>query len=268
MESVQDRDRFIAWLREELPKLLREDPSFASEVVGILAQTLSPRAELNRILEEIRDLREDFGRRFEAADRRFEAMERRFEAMDKRFEAIERRFEAMERRFEALQEEMDRRFQALQQEMDRRFELQARVLADHSRQLRRLTVGLGSLGRRFGLGFEEPVRAIVEEFAGLGPLVAERLVLRDEAGEVFGVKGQAVEFDAFVHDSQRFLVEAQGFAEPEDVLNFFRKVEFARKTLKEPFEPVLVAPFAHPRAVELSRQLGIHVLAAEEPEPA
>ncbi len=247
MASIQDRDRFIAWLREELPKLLREDPAFASEVVGFLAQTLSPRAELTRILEEIRDLRQDFGQRFEAMDRRFEAMERRFEV---------------------LQQDMDRRFEALQKEMDRRFELQARVLAEHSRELRRVTVGLGSLGRRFGLGFEEAVRAIVEEFAGLGPLRAERLVLRDEAGEVFGVKGQTVEFDAFVHNSRRFLVDAKGFAEPEDVLNFFRKVEFARKTLAEPFEPVLVAPFSHPRAVELAQQLGIHVLAAEEPEPS
>ncbi len=58
----------------------------------------------------------------------------------------------------------------------------------------------------------------------------------------------------------------KGFAEPEDVLNFFRKVEFARKTLAEPFEPVLVAPFAHPRAAELARQLGFHVLASAEPE--
>lgn len=240
MESVQGREQFVAWLREELPRLLREDPRFASEIVGILAQTLSPRAELARILEEIRDLREDFS---------------------KRFEAIDRRFEAMDRRFEALHQEMDRRFEALQRDMDRRFELQARTL-------RQLQVGLGSLGRRFGLGFEQAVRAIVEEFAGLGPLAAERLVLRDEAGEVFGVRGQTVEFDAFIHDSRRFLVEVKGFAEPEDVLNFFRKVEFARKALQVPFEPVLVAPFAHPRAVQLARELGIEMLATEEPPPS
>ncbi len=163
MAAVQDRDRFIAWLRGELPKLLREEPGFASEVVGILAQTLSTRAELSRILDEIRELRRDFSERFEAMDRRFEALQ---QDTDRRFEA------------------MDRRFEALQWDMDRRFELQARAL-------RRLEVGLGSLRRRFGLGFEEAVRAIVEEFAGLGPLKAERVVLRDEAGEVFGVKGQA-----------------------------------------------------------------------------
>ena len=276
---------FTSWLRERLPKLLQEDPRFGAEVVGVLQQVLSPRSEFVRVLEEIRALREDFGRRFEAIertlqlhterfeaiDRRFEAMDRRFEAVDRRFEALQRemdrRFEAVDRRFEALQREMDRRFEAvdrrfeaLQREMDRRFELQARILQVHGRALRRLEVGLGSLGRRFGKGFEEAVRTTIEEFAGVGPLRAERLVIRDVAGELYGVPNQEVEFDAFVHDGRRFLVEVKGFAEPEDVLNFVRKVEFARRHLPEPFEAVLLAPYATRQAVALARKLGVRLL--------
>jgi len=289
---------FTSWLREKLPRLLQEDPRFGAEVIGVLQQTLSPRSEFVRVLEEIRALREDFGRRFEAIertlqlhterfeamDRRFEAlqreMDRRFEAVDRRFEAMDRRFEAMDRRFEALQREMDRRFEAvdrrfeamdrrfeaLQREMDRRFELQARILAEHSRTLRRMEVGLGSLGRRFGKGFEEAVRATIEEFAGIGPLTAERLVIRDVTGELYGVPNQEVEFDAFVHDGRRFLVEVKGFAEPEDVLNFVRKVEFARRHLPEAFEAVLLAPYATKRAVELARELGVQLLMEPEEE--
>jgi len=286
---------FTSWLRDKLPRLLQEDPRFGAEVIGVLQQTLSPRSELVRVLEEIRALREDFGRRFEAIertlelhterfeamDRRFEAlqqdMDRRFEAMDRRFEALQqdmdRRFEAVDRRFEALQQDMDRRFEAvdrrfeaLQREMDRRFELQARILAEHGRTLRRMEVGLGSLGRRFGKGFEEAVRATIEEFAGIGPLTAERLVIRDVAGELYGVPNQEVEFDAFVHDGRRFLVEVKGFAEPEDVLNFVRKVEFARRHLPEAFEAVLLAPYATKRAVELARELGVRLLMEPEEE--
>ncbi|MDR7415086.1 MAG: DUF3782 domain-containing protein [Armatimonadota bacterium] len=285
---------FASWLRERLPRLLQEDPRFGAEVIGVLQQTLSPRSEFVRVLEEIRALREDFGRRFEviertlqlhterfeAMDRRFEAIERtlqlhteRFEAMDRRFEALERemdrRFEAVDRRFEAVDrrfEAVDRRFEALQREMDRRFELQARILAEHSRTLRRMEVGLGSLGRRFGKGFEEAVRATIEEFAGVGPLTAERLVIRDVNGELYGVPNQEVEFDAFVHDGRRFLVEVKGFAEPEDVLNFVRKVEFARRHLAEPFEAVLLAPYATKRAVELARELGVRLLMEPEEE--
>ena len=57
----------------------------------------------------------------------------------------------------ALRVKSCRRFEAV----DWRFELQAQML-------RRMEVGLGSLGRRFGRGFEEAVRATVEEFAGVG----------------------------------------------------------------------------------------------------
>ncbi len=237
--ALWTQEDFREWLRDHLPRLLHEDPRFGAEVVGILAQTLSPRSELVRVLEEIASLREDFGRRFEAMDRRFEALQRE---MDRRFEAAERRFEAIER---ALADH-------------------SRTLAQRSRWLREVRVGQGSLGRRFGRGLEEAVRATVEEFAGVGPLRAERLVLRDEAGEVFGVPGQGIEFDAFVHDGKRILVEVKAYAEPEDVLGFWRKMEFAAKVLGEPFERVLIAPFADRRAVALARQLGTHVLGAEE----
>jgi len=268
---------FTSWLRDKLPRLLQEDPRFGAEVIGVLQQTLSPRSELVRVLEEIRALREDFGRRFEAIERTLELHTERFEAVDRRFEALQqdmdRRFEAVDRRFEALQQDMDRRFEAvdrrfeaLQREMDRRFELQARILAEHGRTLRRMEVGLGSLGRRFGKGFEEAVRATIEEFAGIGPLTAERLVIRDVAGELYGVPNQEVEFDAFVHDGRRFLVEVKGFAEPEDVLNFVRKVEFARRHLPEAFEAVLLAPYATKRAVELARELGVRLLMEPEEE--
>ena len=250
---------FTSWLRDKLPRLLQEDPRFGAEVIGVLQQTLSPRSELVRVLEEIRALREDFGRRFEAIERTLELHTERFEAVDRRFEALQ---QDMDRRFEAV----DRRFEALQREMDRRFELQARILAEHGRTLRRMEVGLGSLGRRFGKGFEEAVRATIEEFAGIGPLTAERLVIRDVAGELYGVPNQEVEFDAFVHDGRRFLVEVKGFAEPEDVLNFVRKVEFARRHLPEAFEAVLLAPYATKRAVELARELGVRLLMEPEEE--
>ncbi len=253
----------VRWLRERLPRLLQEDPRLGAEVVGILAQTLSPRSELLRVLEEIRAVREDFGRRFEAMDQRFRALQ---EEMDRRFEAIDQRFrvlqEEMDRRFEA----MDQRFRALQEDMDRRFALQAELLRQHGRELRTLRVGFGSLGRRLGFGFEEAVRRIVEEFGGVGPLKAERLTLRDENGELFGVPGQVVEFDALVHDGERFLVEVKAFAEEEDVLLFRRKVEFAARHLPQPFRAVMVAPFAHRRAIQAARRLGVTLLAGEEEE--
>lgn len=49
---------------------------------------------------------------------------------------------------------------------------------------------------------------------------------------MFGVRGQGVEFDAYIRDGCRVVVEVKGFAEPDDVLVFFRKVRFARSHLE------------------------------------
>jgi len=269
-QVLSPRSEFVRVLEEI--RALREDFGRRFEAIERTLQLHTERFEaMDRRFEAIERTLQLHTERFEAIDRRFEAMDRRFEAVDRRFEALQRemdrRFEAVDRRFEALQREMDRRFEAvdrrfeaLQREMDRRFELQARILQVHGRALRRLEVGLGSLGRRFGKGFEEAVRTTIEEFAGVGPLRAERLVIRDVAGELYGVPNQEVEFDAFVHDGRRFLVEVKGFAEPEDVLNFVRKVEFARRHLPEPFEAVLLAPYATRQAVALARKLGVRLL--------
>ena len=134
------------------------------------------------------------------------------------------------------------------------------MLMDHARVLRALLIGFGSLGARVGRGMEQAVRATVEEFAGLGPLKAERLVLTDAEGEVFGIRGQAIEFDCYVHDGRRFLVEVKAFAEPEDVGKFFRKLQFAQRHLTQPFEALMIAPYARRNALDLARDLGIRVL--------
>ncbi|BAS28141.1 DUF3782 domain-containing protein [Limnochorda pilosa] len=180
-------------------------------------------------------------------------MDRRFEAVDRRFEAVDRRFEEANQRFEAI---------------ERTLASHSEALARHEKALRRLETGIGSPGHRFEEGFEEVVRATIEEFSGVGPLRAERLVLRDAEGELFGVRGQSVEFDAYVHDGRRFLVEVKGFAEPEDVLNFHRKMEFAKRHLDEPFEPLLIAPYAWRKAVQLAKELGVRLLMDADQDPS
>jgi hypothetical protein len=56
-----------------------------------------------------------------------------------------------------------------------------------------MAIGLSSLGSRVGYGLEQAIRGVVEEFAGQAFPYAERLVLRDDSGEVYGVAGAEVE---------------------------------------------------------------------------
>jgi hypothetical protein len=195
--------------------------------------------------------------RFEAIDRRFEAVDRRFEAIDRRFEAIDRRFEAIDRRFEAV----DRRFEAV----DRRFEAILETLREHTQQLREqaqqlrdLTIHLSALGGRVGHGLESLVKSVVEEFAGHTFPSAERLVLWDEAGEVFGIAKAEVEFDLYVHNGKDYLVEVKSHLKVTDVQSFYRKVKFAEEKMGRSFIPLLIALSMDPKAAPQMQELGIH----------
>jgi hypothetical protein len=241
---------FIEQLRRDLPTLLREHPEVRHELWGMMLEAFPSRQEFMALLDEMRAMREDTNRRFEELrqdmNRRFEElrqdMNHRFEAVDRRFEAVDRRFEAVDRRFEAV---------------DRRFEAVIEELRDHSRQLRDVNIHLSALGGRVGYGLENMVKAVVEEFAGHTFPAAERLLLRDETGEVFGVAGAEVEFDLYVHNGEAYLVEVKSHLKPSDVLSFHQKVGFARKKLGREVIPLILALSMDAKAEESMRSLGI-----------
>ena len=230
---------FIEQLRRDLPTLLREHPEVRYELWGMMLEAFPSREEFRALLDEMRSMREDTNRRFEELrqdmNSRFEAVDRRFEAVDRRFEAVDRRFEAVDRRFEAVIEE----------------------LRSHSRQLRDVNIHLSALGGRVGYGLEDMVKAVVEEFAGHTFPAAERLLLRDEIGEVFGVAGAEVEFDLYVHNGEAYLVEVKSHLKPSDVLSFHQKVQFARQKLGREVIPFILALSMDAKAEESMRRLGI-----------
>jgi hypothetical protein len=234
---------FIEQLRRDLPTLLREHPEVRHELWGMMLEAFPSRQEFIALLDEMRAMREDTNRRFEELrqdmNHRFEELRQdmnyRFEAVDRRFEAVDRRFEAVDRRFEAVIEE----------------------LRDHGRQLRDVNIHLSALGGRVGYGLEDMVKAVVEEFAGHTFPAAERLLLRDETGEVFGVAGAEVEFDLYVHNGEAYLVEVKSHLKPSDVLSFQQKVQFARKKLGREVIPLILALSMDAKAEESMRSLGI-----------
>jgi hypothetical protein len=234
---------FIEQLRRDLPTLLREHPEVRHELWGIMLEAFPSRQEFMALLDEIRAMREDTNRRFEEmrqdTNRRFEEMR---QDMNRRFEAVDRRFEAVDRRFEAV---------------DRRFETVIEELRSQGRQLREMNVHLSALGGRVGYGLEHMVRGVVEEFAGHTFPVAERLALRDETGDVFGVAGAEVEFDLYAHNGEAYLVEVKSHLKPSDVLMFHKKVQFAKEKLGREVIPLILALSMDPSAEPQMRNLDI-----------
>jgi hypothetical protein len=163
-------------------------------------------------------------------------------------------------RFQELREDMDRRFEAV----ERPFEAIIAELRQHGQQLsamqqefREMRVGLSSLGICGGYGLEEAIRGVVEEFAGESFPFAERLVLRDESGEVYGVAGADVEFDLYAHNGRAYLVEVKSHLKSGDVLMFDKKIKFAERQLARQVIPLVIALSMEPRAERQMRELGI-----------
>jgi hypothetical protein len=276
----------IEQLRRALPQLLREHPEVRHELWGLMLETFPSRQEFLALLEELRAMREESNRRFEelqheiaqrfeAVDQRFETllreMNQRFEAVDRRFEAVDRRFEAVDQRFETLLREMnqrfeavDRRFEAVDQrfetllhEMNQRFEAVDRRFEGVIAELREQRLHLSALGARVGRGLEFIVKGIVEEFAGESFPLADRLVLVDTEGEVFGVPGAEVEFDLYAHNGRAYLVEVKSHLKTDDVLKFQRKAVFAEAKLGRPLTRLIIALSMDSRAETLMQRLGI-----------
>ena len=223
---------FIEQLRQNLPRLLREHPEVRHELWGIMLEVFPSRQEFMELLQEMRALREDTNRRFEELR----------QDMDRRFEAVDRRFEAVDRRFEAIIEELRNHREQLN---------------DMGRELREMRISLSSLGIRVGYGLERAIQGVVEEFAGESFPFAERLVLRDERGEVYGVAGADVEFDLYAHNGRAYLVEVKSHLKPNDVLIFDKKVKFAASKLERQIIPLVIALSMEPRAEQQMRALGI-----------
>jgi len=100
-------------------------------------------------------------------------------------------------------------------------------------------------------------RGVIEEFAGESFPFAERLVLRDESGEVYGVAGADVEFDLYAHNEIAYLVEVKSHLKFGDVLIFDKKVKFAERKLERPVIPLVIALSMEPRTEQQMRALGM-----------
>jgi len=221
--GLQNPQEFEELIRQKLPELLRRRPEFRHEIMGIMAETLATKDELAAILKRLEAHEE-------ASRRRFEAMERRFEAMERRFEAVDRRFEALERRLEG-------------------------VITD----LRDLRLEVSALSGRLGRGLEDIVRQTVERFSGQKFKEVKRLVLQDEAGELYGVPAE-VEFDLYLADDLSWVVEVKSHVKTGDVLNFYRKKLFAEAQLGRPLKGLLISASIDRQAKKRCRELGLEVM--------
>jgi len=189
------------------------------------------RYEVAGILAEAFPTRQEFGemlaevRTLREDFRRFtEETARRFDGMDQRFDGMDQRFDGMDQ------------------------------------QMRGMRLEISALSGRLGHGLERIVQGVIEEFAGEKFTKAERLLLTDTTGEVYGVPGAQVEYDLLVSDGTAYLVEVKSHLKPDDVLTFHRKAAFASRELGRPLKKIMISATMEDRTEPLLRQLGIEFI--------
>jgi hypothetical protein len=186
------------------------------------------RYEMAGILAEVFPTRQEFGTMLEEVRALREDFRRHAEETARRFEAMDRRFEAVDHRFEEL-----------------------------IREMRGIRLEVSALSGRLGYGLERIVQGVIEECAGEQFTRAERLVLVDTAGELYGVPGAQVEYDLLVSNGTAYVVEVKSHLKPDDVLTFHRKAAFATRQLDRPLKKFMIAASMEERTAALLRQLDI-----------
>ncbi|MCS7248668.1 MAG: DUF3782 domain-containing protein [Anaerolineales bacterium] len=274
-------------IRRELPALVTRDPEIRDWVWRLIHEYAPSRAEtesrFDKMLAEIRAMREESERRWEENQRKWEENQRQLQAMreesERRWEENQRKWEENQRKWEENQrkweenqrkwEENQRQLQAMREESERRWEENQRVIRELLEQIRRvdrrIDRTIGALGARWGISteasFRNALRAILEESFGVK---VERVEEWDESGEVFDRPDQ-VELDVIIHNGQMLVCEIKSAASRSDIYTFERKVRwYERRMQRKADRKLLISPIVLEKDKELAQELGIEVYSDAE----
>jgi hypothetical protein len=266
MIDEKDFSQIRNYVIQILPQLLCQEPEIAATIEGIIAQQFPRRDEFNRLLEEVKLLRESMDRRFDQYDRRLELlreeMERRFKQVDQRFEQVDQRFEQVDQRFEQIDqrfeqvdqrfEQVDQRFEQVDQrfeQVDQRFEQMHQDFLDVKRRLIKVEAGqqillnkmtgldawlkatTGNLGTEKGQQLEELFALALGYGLEHPDLKPEAIRLRQELIDSEGFafkKGYITEVDLIAENNQLTVFEIKATAKVSDVDFFALKVELVQ----------------------------------------
>jgi hypothetical protein len=246
-------------LMRELPVIIHQDPEVRRLILELSRQYFADRAEtenrFDRILEEMRQEREENSRKWEEQNRKWEEQNLRWEEQN-------RRWEANQQELRAMREEQNRRWEENQKIIQQ-------MLDEIHALNRKHDTTIGALGARWGLyteqSFRNALRSILEESFGVRVI---NVVEYDDAGEVFGRPDQ-IELDLVIKDSVFIICEISSLMSKADMYTFERKARFYEKRHERKADRLMViSPMVSPQAQVVAQKLGIEIYThAEETAP-
>jgi len=241
----------IAELKSRILELLKKDEEFRYAVAGLIG--------LDRVLNELRMLREDFNKLYEKSlehDKRFEAIEKKLLEHDKRFETIEKKLLEHDKRLEAIERkllEYDKRFEAIERKLlehDERFEELSRKMSNLEKRVGRVELEVGALNEAFYCRtlWED----LKEEIQGSG----EKILLKRRNARVDGEEVDLL----VVTDRRVYIVEAKTKPRHRDLRRLLAKAEAARRLYEgKEVVPVLVGSMIGGEVEEYALEKGVRV---------
>ncbi|MCE4610854.1 MAG: hypothetical protein F7B17_02660 [Desulfurococcales archaeon] len=229
-------------LKRELLRLLREDEEFRLAVAGLVG--------LESILRELKSLREDHAKRFEAIERKLLEHDKRFEAIERKLLEHDKKFEEHSRRFEEIIEEI-RRIQEEIKKIWSTIEELLKGLRGLEKRVSRLEENVGALAESMYSKFT--FEMILEEARSRG----ERLVLWRRNARV-----DDVDVDLLVEtDRTAYVVEVKVRPRIADVREVKYKAERVSKALGKRAVPIITGTRVGRKVEEAARENGVLVYA-------
>jgi hypothetical protein len=259
-------------LKSKILELLKKDEEFRYAVAGLIG--------LDRILDELKKLREDFNKLYEKSlehDKRFEEINRRFEAIegkllehDKRFEAIEKKLLEHDKRFESIEKKLlehDKRLEAIERKLlehDKRFEAIEKKLLEHDKKFEELSRRLDRVERR--------LNRVELELGALNEAFFSRSLwedLREEikaSGEKVVMRKRNARIDdedidlLIVTDKKVYVVEVKIKPKHGDVGRLLAKADLVRKHYRDKkVVTILTGTMIDSEVEEYAREKGVRV---------
>ncbi|CUT03430.1 Protein of unknown function (DUF3782) [Candidatus Kryptobacter tengchongensis] len=149
--------------------------------------------------------------------------------------------------------------------MQRLAEFQLKTEESLRRLESELTIKIGALGARWGIGSEFAFREALKGILAERGYQVESFLKFDTEGFVFG-KPDQVEIDLIIKDSKIAAIEIKSSLNKADLATFNRKVLFyERSTGKAVSEKIAVSPFIDPRGTkDLAKKLEIKIYTGPE----
>jgi hypothetical protein len=226
-------------LKQQIVDVITKEPTIRYTLVGWMTDEFVPKSDYSKILDEIRELRENSDKRWEDADKRFNSVQNEIRELR---ESSDKRWEAADKRFDAMQQDMQKGFN-------------------------RLALKIDKLGGRWGIraetAFRQGLSSLIQEFFD-GEVA--KWETEDTEGCVYGHTCR-VELDIVIRNGKCIVVEIKSQVGRAEVAAFNRIVElYHHQTNVTPDRRVLIVADIDSAARDLAHKMGIEVFTMEEVE--